>query len=215
MLDQQADLTISGFWAPNQPGRPFEEHRTPDRIRRERANFFEKHAFDEIRAAMAYLDQLRPARVSSRTSPGSYGLKHDAEHWHAAKRQDGDGHVYVANGSLIVAALLKGLSIRRMEVISPNCWIGVSATDVDALRKGIDPARLRARPSPFVRWLFKQAGRRDPVGDLASDARADLEFPRRAGLDEVREYISRFSSEAMDALDVAATEWRTLRVDSP
>jgi hypothetical protein len=50
-----------------------------------------------------------------------------------------------------------------------------------ARRDALALARLitDAAPSPasFTRWLFAQADRDDPVGDLARDAKADSDFP--------------------------------------
>ena len=64
----------------------------------------------------------------------------------------------------------------------------------------------------FWQWLQQQAGREDPIGDLASDAMADC----RAGHTEVRSIgglrarIDRLtgSSDAKQALDDALREWR-------
>ena len=153
--------------------------RTPDEFRRERDALLSTDGSDQVRAAIAFLEQLRPARIV-RTSPSSYGLKHSAEAWH---RKRGCGR-YIGNGALIVAALIKGFAIKRGEVRSPNCLVGINVREVKALADGLAPATLRVRPSPFVRWLFAQAGRGDAVGDLAGDAKGDLRFPR-GGLEEV------------------------------
>jgi hypothetical protein len=208
VLDQQPHLTIHGFWAPNRASWRVERHRTPEAISEGRAEFFTADGIAEIQAAADYLDQLKPARVSTARSHGSYGLKHDAERWHASRRTDGP-HTYVSNGGLIMAALIKGLAIKRVDERSPNCLIGVDPREVKALSEGIDLAKLRAPASPFVRWLFKQAGRNDPVGDLATDAKADLHFPR-GGLKEVRDYLSRYFGPVQDALDEAIAEWRLI-----
>jgi hypothetical protein len=64
----------------------------------------------------------------------------------------------------------------------------------------------------FWQWLTQQAGREDPIGDLAADAMADC----RAGHTEVRSIgglrarLARLDgcSEAKQALDDALREWR-------
>jgi hypothetical protein len=207
VLDQQPHLTVHGFWAPNTSAWRSEPHRSPEAIREGRAEFFGADEIAEVQAAMVYLDQLRPTRISPRNSPGSYGLKHDAERWHASRRTQATGHTYVSNGALIMAALIKGFAIKREDERSPNCLIGVNPREVQALSEGIDPGTLRVRPSPFVRWLFNQAGREDPVGDLASDAKEDLSFPR-GGLEQVRGYLSHHGEHVMKALKLASAEWR-------
>jgi hypothetical protein len=206
VLDQHPHLTIQGFREPNLSAWRVEPHRTPEAIREGRAAFFTADGLAQVQAAKAYLDQIKPARVSTAKSPGSYGLKHHAERWHERRRTDG-GHTYVSNGGLIMAALIKGLTIKREDERSPNCLIGVNPREVKALSEGIDPATLRVPASPFVRWLYKQAGREDPVGDLASDAKDDLHFPR-GGLEEVREYLSRYGGHVQDALEDASAEWQ-------
>jgi hypothetical protein len=138
----------------------------------------------------------------ARTSRSSYGLKHSAEEWHRKQ----DRRRYVGNGALIVAALIKGFAIKRVEVRSPNCLVGVNVREVNALAEGIAPAALRLRPSPFVRWLFAQAGRGDAVGDLAGDAKDDLRFPR-GGRHEVEAYLARYGDHIRQALAQARSEW--------
>src|SRR4051812_7848750 len=114
VLDQQPHLTVHGFWAPNRASWRIERHRTPEAISEGSAGFFTADGLAEVQAAMLYLDQLKPARISTAKSHGSYGLKHDAERWHASRRTDGP-HTYVSNGGLIMAALIKGLSIKRTD----------------------------------------------------------------------------------------------------
>lgn len=60
-------------------------------------------------------------------------------------------------------------------------------------------------PAGFTRWLFAQADRDDPVGDLARDAKADPDFPDGTPGDCL-DYLSqpRFSAgrkALMEALD--------------
>ena len=93
-----------------------------------------------------------------------------------------------------------------MEVRSPNCLVGINVREVKALADGLAPATLRVRPSPFVRWLFAQAGRGDAVGDLAGDAKGDLRFPR-GGLEEVETYLARYGAHIHEALAQATSEW--------
>jgi hypothetical protein len=209
VLDQHPYLTSDGFRAPHPAPSRIEPYPNAIAVRAEREELLTADGLSQVQAAMTYLDQLSPARVSSRNSPGSYSLKHQAERWHNPERETSREkiHVYVANGAFIVAALIKGFAIRREDELSPNCLIGVNPREVQALAEGIDPAALRVRPSPFVRWLFKQAGRKDPVGDLATDAKEDLRFPR-GGIKEVRTYLSHYGQHVMDAMEDASAEWR-------
>jgi YozE SAM-like protein len=39
------------------------------------------------------------------------------------------------------------------------------------------------------KWIRKQKGRDDPIGDLAFDASADPNWPPAADLDELRDYL--------------------------
>ena len=60
----------------------------------------------------------------------------------------------------------------------------------------------------FTNWLFDQAGRDDPTGDVARDAKADKNFPHGSP-DEVRRYLSRRASLAcMEALEDAIEEYQ-------
>lgn len=203
VLAKQPQLTIFGFRPPFGTGiGEVDSIHTLDEFHQERDALLSTDGLDQVRAAIAFLEQLRPARIAAHASRSSYGLKHSAEEWH---RKQGRGR-YIGNGALIVAALLKGFTIKRVEVLSPNCLVGVSDRDVEALAKGIAPATLHVRPSPFVRWLFAQAGRGDAVGDLAGDAKGDLRFPRR-GPEEVETYLARYGDHIHKALAQARSEW--------
>lgn len=203
VLAEQPQLTVFGFRPPYGTGSGnVDSIRTPDEFRRKRDALLSTDGLEQVRAAVAFLEQLRPARIVARTSRTSYGLKHSAEEWH---RKQGRGR-YIGNGALIVAALIKGFSIKRVEVRSPNCLVGVNVREVKAPGEGIDPASLRVRPSPFVRWLFAQAGRDDAVGDLAGDAKDDLRFPR-GGREEVEAYLVRYGHHIQEALAQASSEW--------
>jgi uncharacterized protein YozE (UPF0346 family) len=67
----------------------------------------------------------------------------------------------------------------------------------------------------FRRWLHKQEARRDPIGDFASDARADRQFPRtkRYPTAWTREHILQHLESAgavdaaIEAFDEAWAEW--------
>jgi len=91
-------------------------------------------AADELATAAAFLRLLTPTATASYKSPGSYGLKHDAERW-------GRSHgmaPYVSNGALIAAAVALGLPIRRSRRDSPNVGVGVRLADLSRLRAAAD-----------------------------------------------------------------------------
>jgi len=206
-LAEQPQLTVFGFRPPNGTGSGnVDSIRTPDEFHRERDALLSTNGLEQIRAAIAFLEQLRPARIVVRTSRSSYGLKHSAEAWHRKRGHES----YIGNGALIVAALIKGFPIKREDVRSPNCLVGADVRDLEALAAGIDPATLRVRRSPFVRWLFAQAGRGDAVGDLAGDAKHDLRFPR-GSLVEVETYLARYGDHVHKALVQAISEWSSSR----
>jgi YozE SAM-like fold len=63
----------------------------------------------------------------------------------------------------------------------------------------------------FVEWLAGQSNRRDAVGDLARDTRADPDWPpvgkpSRSRLHNYLESCGAIAA-ALDALDVAWDEW--------
>lgn len=64
---------------------------------------------------------------------------------------------------------------------------------------------------PFVRWLLKQAGRDDPVGDLAVDAKRDRGFPMEGSITELRAYLSRYPDYVRDAFEDARRDYAAYR----
>ena len=85
---------------------------------------------DGLATAGAFLRLLTPTRSVNMRSPGSYGLKHDAERW---GRSQGMAP-YVSNGALIAAAVALGYPIRHGRRGSPNVSVGVSLRDLQKLR---------------------------------------------------------------------------------
>lgn len=67
----------------------------------------------------------------------------------------------------------------------------------------------------FTEWLRKQTRRRDVIGDLARDTRADPAWPPpgKPSRARYRGYLEAQGAipEALDALDVAWGEWDRLR----
>jgi hypothetical protein len=59
----------------------------------------------EIGAAMWWLGEVTPERKGFNPSHSTYGYKHDAERYMGG---------YIANGSLIAAAMIMGLSVRQL-----------------------------------------------------------------------------------------------------
>lgn len=93
----------------------------------------------QLATAGAFLRLLRPTATATDGSPGSYGLKHDAERWGRAHGMA----PYVSNGALIAAAVALGLPMRRHPGDSPNVGVGVSRQDLSRLRA--EAERLRAQ----------------------------------------------------------------------
>lgn len=201
VMEQQPHLTIAGFRAPSNHGSDrVDPVRTPEKFHEERARFLGGDGRKQVQRALQYFAKVRSARVTKK-SRGSYGLKHAAENF------AGD---YVANGALIMAALVRGVPIKRDDERSLNCLVGVNEQDVRALSEGLDPATLQSKPAPFVRWLFAQADRGDPVGDLASDAKSDLHFPRSSE-DAVKTYLQYKGAHIDEALSEALAEFHGSR----
>jgi len=69
----------------------------------------------------------------------------------------------------------------------------------------------------FVDWLRKQRRRRDAIGDLARDTRADPDWPPpgKPGRSRYRGYLVQRGAipAALAALDAAWDEWDALRRD--
>lgn len=60
----------------------------------------------------------------------------------------------------------------------------------------------------FRKWLRKQRGRNDMIGDLAGDAFADRDWKGRTPLSLRRRILSvHHCDEAIEALDAARDEW--------
>lgn len=70
----------------------------------------------------------------------------------------------------------------------------------------------KQKTGDFYRWLVKQQGRDDPIGDLSSDVQRDKKFPIESGsTEEMRSYlIARLAcNEAVQALDEAHREFKS------
>ena len=67
----------------------------------------------------------------------------------------------------------------------------------------------------FVDWLEEQVRRRDAIGDLARDTRADVDWPPRGKVSrqKLRAYLESQGAidAALAALDAAWAEWDDLR----
>lgn len=83
----------------------------------------------QVATAAAFLRLLSPTRSATPQSPGSYGLKHDAERWGRVNGMQ----PYVANGALIAAAVELGYPIWYRS--GPNAAIGVSTRDLRHIRE--------------------------------------------------------------------------------
>lgn len=83
----------------------------------------------QVATAVAFLRLLTPTHAATWQSPGSYGLKHDAEQWGRVNGLE----PYVSNGALIAAAVELGYPIwyRR----GSNAAIGVSKRDLRHIRE--------------------------------------------------------------------------------
>jgi len=74
----------------------------------------------------------------------------------------------------------------------------------------VDKIRSTAAGSTFYEWLLSQTSRPDPIGDLATDAQADEEFPRTVSQFElIKSYLEsqRASSNAITTLKEAWLEY--------
>lgn len=133
----------------------------------------------------------------------------EVEAWLGARGKTDDDR-YIGNGAFIVAALVAGFPIHRSEPgRSPNCSVGANRDDVRAVREGKDPREWR-KTTAFVKWLFEQAGRGDPVGDLGEDCKSDFKFPRRGNVAELHSYLARYGDHIEEAFEAARREYRAL-----
>lgn len=83
-----------------------------------RVEMLAEHGIDEFIRAAAFLSEF-DRRKSMNRKRSSYGLKHEAE------RMSGD---YVANGTMIAAALAMGFSAERTHAGSPNAHFNISSS---------------------------------------------------------------------------------------
>jgi hypothetical protein len=208
VLGAHPELTSFGFRSPSNHGSGYvSEARTPAAFQAERAELLSAGGLEEVRACLAYLKLVRATGSArprkDRRSFGSYGMKHEVERWLRSNGKE----KHIANGAFIAAAVLAGVPIYREDVASPNCLIGVEEEDVRALGEGIDPLTLRKKTA-FVKWLFAQADRDNPIGDLARDSREDLKFPRGGNKSTIGEYLSQYDSHVTDAFEDAKREYR-------
>lgn len=114
VLDAVPSLTYFGFRSPDS-----------DNYAAERATLIGERGLAEIQFCR---DWLRTARLTARagvTSPSSYWIKHVAE------RVRGE---YIANGSLIVAALLAGVPAKQQGV---NARVAVSRKWLEAVSREV------------------------------------------------------------------------------
>lgn len=83
---------------------PFEE------ARRE----LESECGPEIQAAIVYLmDNKHPIKAINKKH-ASWWIKHDVEHWYEEKYGH---HLYIAEGSVVAAAVMMGYKFRRSKVL--------------------------------------------------------------------------------------------------
>ena len=141
-------------------------------------------AVDEIKAAIRYMDMCRESKGRE---ANSYGMKHRAERW--AGR-------YIANGSMIAAALVMGAEIRRLPHGSPNadirideprrCWRNSNCRGLipkdspdricgncrlrDTENPNVDHAAVFARERFWV-WVGDRKAGENPRGDFIRDTR--------------------------------------------
>lgn len=125
LLTQHSDLSIHGWHGDSNlplghsnhydPSSAESYKREPDATDRERI------AIGNVRTALVFLERTASFRKTINTKIGSYGLKHHVERWGA---QNGMS-TYVANGELIVAALLAGFEVKRSRTSGPNCYFNI------------------------------------------------------------------------------------------
>ncbi len=106
-------------------------------------------------------------------------------------------------------------SLDRWNRRSPNskaAWRRpVDAVNLLAERAVAERAAREAARAPFHRWLLTQTDRDDPVGDLATDARRDKNFPTGASTRrELERYLSRHGTHVIQALREAWREFSAM-----
>jgi len=112
---------------------------------------------DEVDTCRRFLRPLPIQPRVSHLSSGSYGLKHQVEHWVDAQ---GLEHQYICNGSAILAALLERIPVHRPAARvgamhnEPNALIGVT---YKATQKVIDALRRERAAEATRDWWRKHA----------------------------------------------------------
>jgi len=152
VLEQYPDLAYRGFRTGGLLNKDVREKGLSDAVAAEEAEFASNraclltdYATKEVELCLDYLANLR---ANKHPTVSSYGLKHAAERW---SRRDGGSRgggsgIYVANGSLIVAAILKGFPITHaprlpLRLGNINCEFAVSVADMRATERRIEGMR--------------------------------------------------------------------------
>lgn len=97
-----------------------------DELDRQRENL--QAALLEVAACADWIKEQRPIKSLNRRH-SSYGYKHKVERWIRGR----GGHLYVANGSFIAAAIGMGFKFQLSHPGSPNCFFNFSERSVKAL----------------------------------------------------------------------------------
>lgn len=212
VLNAQPDLSYLGFrtWFPRRNNRAEDVAKESAEFKDNRNYMLSDDVVQQIEACLNYLALVRKTRTAKPKGdsnyPSSYGMKHEVQAWCTAAGKKDEG-AYIANGAFIVAALIAGFPIHREDIQSPNCAVGVEREDTRAVREGKDPREWR-KTTTFVKWLFAQAGREDPVGDLARDCKVDFKFPRQGNVTEIRSYLSHYGNHVQEAFAEAHLEYQ-------
>lgn len=111
ILAQHPTLTANGFDDSNQPTK---------------TNLLDYRGLCEVQGALDYLDAGRRKTVAKQTSVGSYTLKHQAEGWHRLH----DREVYISNGAMLIALMLRGFSLFRRRADNIYRGVGIHRADV-------------------------------------------------------------------------------------
>lgn len=208
VLDAQPDLGCFGFRAPAGRTRPSAGR---EDLAQERLRLLSDVGVYQVEKCLAYLSLVRKEHPDWQDDEaenilGSYVMKHEVEGW--IQRTGGPGEDwYITNGAFIVAAILAGFPIHRVDISSPNCMTGINIEDVRALQLGKDPREWRVT-TDFVAWLFEQAGRGDEVGLLGDDCKRDVDFPRTGNVSTIRAYLSRHGDHIQQWFKAARAEYR-------
>lgn len=76
---------------------------------------------------------------------------------------------------------------------------------------------IKFRKNSFLLWLSNQSDRNDPIGDLASHLKRDMEYDEDVNIDfnyrKLKIHMrSKFAhSQALKALDEAYSEWKLMK----